>query len=51
MRNKYPGVCYRCGKVVEKGAGHFDRYCGRWRTQHADCAIKAREEKLKEQQK
>lgn len=45
MRNKFPGVCYRCGKVVEKGAGHFERYNHAWRLQHADCAIKARKEK------
>jgi hypothetical protein len=45
MRNKYPGVCYRCGKQVEKGEGHFERHKGGWRVQHADCAIKARKEK------
>lgn len=39
MRNKYPGICYRCGKRVEVGKGHFERYRGRWRLQHADCAI------------
>lgn len=46
MRNKYPGVCYRCGKRVEPGAGHFElikgTYPRRWRTQHAGCAIKYR---------
>lgn len=42
MRNKYPGVCYRCGKIVKEKKGHFERYQGRWRTQHADCAIKFR---------
>lgn len=42
MRNKYAGVCYRCGKVVAKGEGHFERYQFGWRTQHADCAIKFR---------
>ncbi len=49
MRNKYPGVCYRCGRTVEKGAGHFERHKGGWRTQHAECAIKHREEKLNHQ--
>ena len=47
MRNKYPGICYRCGKMVAKGDGHFERIPGarrgqRWRTQHAQCAINAR---------
>lgn len=43
MRNRYPGTCYRCGGHVEKGEGHFERHQGDWRTQHADCAIRARE--------
>jgi len=47
MRNKFPGICYRCGKPVAPGAGHFERVKGSrptaWRTQHADCCIKARE--------
>lgn len=43
MRNRYPGICYRCGKNVEAGAGHFERLPHRgWRVQHADCAIKFR---------
>jgi hypothetical protein len=42
MRNKFPGVCYRCGKLVEPGDGHFERFLGGWRTQHASCAIKFR---------
>jgi hypothetical protein len=46
MRNKYPGMCYRCGLLVEKQAGHFERHKGAWRTQHAECAIKHR--KLKD---
>ncbi len=45
MRNKYPGMCYRCNKMVGSWQGHFERYQGGWRTQHADCAIKAREQK------
>lgn len=47
MRNAYPGICYRCGKRVEAGEGHFERIKGarygfRWRVQHAECAIKYR---------
>lgn len=42
MRNRYPGTCYRCGDLVAPGDGHFERLGGRWRTQHADCAIKWR---------
>jgi hypothetical protein len=25
VRNKFKGVCYRCGKVVEAGDGHFEK--------------------------
>ena len=49
MRNKFRGVCYRCGEVVEKGEGHFEKIrrnhvrapgeAGKWRLQHAECAI------------
>ena len=42
MRNKYPGICYRCGKMVEPGDGHFERYGKGWRIQHAKCTIKYR---------
>lgn len=47
MRNKYPGVCYRCGKPVKAGEGHFEKIRGssgpkRWRVQHASCAIEHR---------
>ncbi|WP_157261140.1 hypothetical protein [Paenibacillus wynnii] len=42
MRNKYPGVCYRCGQWVDAGKGHFERYSGQFRVQHAECAIKYR---------
>lgn len=42
MRNRYPGTCYRCGQPVEVGAGHFERFAGGWRTQHAPCAIEMR---------
>lgn len=40
MRNKFPGVCYRCKIVVDAGAGHFERHLGGWRVQHVGCAIK-----------
>ena len=43
MRNKHPGKCYRCGDLVKKGQGHFERHQGGWRLQHASCAIKFRE--------
>lgn len=46
MRNKYPGICYRCNKKVEVGKGHFERHHGIWRTQHADCCLQAKKEKL-----
>lgn len=39
MRNRHPGTCYRCGERVEVGEGHFERFQGGWRTQHASCAI------------
>lgn len=44
MRNKYPGICYRCGKRVEAGEGHFerDRIAHTWKVQHKDCAIRYR---------
>lgn len=45
MRNKYPGICYRCGKVVKPKEGHFERHQGHWRVQHADCAITYRNSK------
>ena len=54
MRNKHKGICYRCGKVVEVGGGHFERYKGGWRVQHASCAIKYRrlkEERQREENK
>ena len=42
MRNKFPGVCYRCGKWCEAGDGHFERLGQSWRVQHASCAIEHR---------
>jgi hypothetical protein len=47
MRNKYPGPCYVCEKIVEKQAGHFERFNGGWRVIHAQCAIDQRIEKAK----
>lgn len=44
-RNKYPGICYRCGKRVEVGDGHFEKIMGQtkgFRVQHAKCAIEFR---------
>lgn len=46
MRNRYPGTCYRCGKRVEAGKGHFERYRGHWRVIHAECVFEQRMEKL-----
>lgn len=51
MRNKYEGKCYRCGKTVPAGEGHFEakrNYNGignKWLTQHASCAIEWRGKK------
>lgn len=42
MRNKFPGPCYRCDGWVPAGEGHFERIGGRWRVQHATCAIEHR---------
>lgn len=42
MRNQYPGKCYRCGKTVDAGDGHFERFAHSWRLQHATCAIEHR---------
>lgn len=54
MRNKYKGTCYRCGQIVDAGAGHFEKSTpshakkwgfqySKWLTQHAECAIKYRD--------
>jgi len=43
MRNKYPGACYICDKIVEKGAGHFERNGrGGWRLRHVKCRAEKR---------
>jgi len=50
MRNKHSGTCYYCGKLVEKGQGHFEKnnnYFKKWLVIHASCVFKQREEKSK----
>lgn len=54
MRNRFPGICYRCGKRCEANDGHFERQKWRpryeprarprsvWLIQHARCAIEYR---------
>lgn len=42
MRNSHPGLCYRCKKWCVAGDGHFERFGGGWRVQHATCAIEHR---------
>lgn len=53
MRNKYSGVCYYCGLLVEKGQGHFEKVNGikKWRTIHSECVFKQRHEKQTEANK
>jgi hypothetical protein len=34
MRNKFGGNCYRCGRWVTPGTGHFERHGKGWRVQH-----------------
>ncbi len=48
MRNRYAGKCYRCGKTVDVGKGHFERYNGGWLTIHAECVLLQRKEKMKQ---
>lgn len=42
MRNRFAGPCYRCTETVPAGAGHFERFRGGWRVQHAACAVEHR---------
>lgn len=51
MRNKYPGKCYVCGKWVEKGQGHFERYKGSWRVQCFIHPIVKRQQEATEEKK
>ena len=37
MRNRYTGVCYKCGCNVPPGYGFFERHKGRWRVQCVKC--------------
>lgn len=38
MRNKYPGNCYICGELVNKGKGYFERNGrGGWQVRHIGC--------------
>lgn len=51
MRNRYAGICYRCGVKVEPYDGHFEKVKGTkntWRTQHASCAIEYRNKRYEE---
>ena len=45
MRNKYPGICYKCGKYVAKNEGHFERQHGQWLVIHVECVFQQRAEK------
>lgn len=42
MRNSYEGVCYRCGGVVAKNAGHFERFGKHHRKRHPDAPFTVR---------
>lgn len=37
MRNRYAGICYKCGCTVPPGYGFFERHNGRWRVQCVKC--------------
>jgi hypothetical protein len=39
VRNKHGGTCYRCNGWCDPGEGHFERFRGGWRVQHATCAV------------
>ena len=45
MRNKHPGICYKCGKFVAKNEGHFERHNKGWRVIHVECVFQQRTEK------
>ncbi len=42
MRNNFGGTCYRCGQWCAPREGHFERFRGTWRVQHAACAVEHR---------
>lgn len=33
--NRFSGVCYICGLVVQPNTGRFERYGSTWRVKHA----------------
>lgn len=35
-RNKYPGTCRRCGRIVGAGEGYLWKRGGKWQLEHAD---------------
>lgn len=37
MRNRYTGICYKCGKEVPPGYGFFERHNHKWRVQCVSC--------------
>jgi hypothetical protein len=39
-RNAYSGPCIKCGRIVEKGAGFFERKPGYWAVRHHECTKK-----------
>lgn len=40
MRNKFKGLCYKCGKPVEVGQGFFEKIRGKsWKVKHATGTI------------
>lgn len=43
MRNKYPGICLRCGKPVAVGEGYFQRKPGGWSVRCEACVGKGNE--------
>lgn len=50
IRNRYPGVCCICGKVVQALDGWAERgHGGVWRVKHVSCAEHARVEHLKDE--
>lgn len=46
MRNRYAGSCFRCGKTVGVGEGHFERCGNHWKVQHVECVFENRRDKL-----
>ena len=49
MRNKFPGVCYLCNKMVDKDDGFFElipkedkKDKQKWRLQHDNCSSESK---------